>query len=615
MASGGMDRIVITANRMVRRAEDSAPYRTGTPTEKGRARCPDRAGAIPFREAQGRRAEDSAPYRLISKFVLASNMAAACAGALAAEAPLVFRDVAPQTGIVDGLRGMMGHAAAWGDVNGDGQLDLFVGTFADRPIADYLAGGADGPVPNRLLLQKDGKFARSDQPALAWRGRASGVVLADLDNDGWPDLYVSNNGRLGHQNLLYHNKGNGRFVEVTSQAGAPLQLPETSRSVSAADFDGDGLLDLLVLGTVRQSETMLFRNLGGMRFERSSVIPGDAQGLGLAIGDVTGNRWPDVFIGGCNRLFVNLGKGQFREAKELDLDWGFNNEGDSPACGAAFGDVDRDGDLDLLIGSHFKTPWQTPNAVRLFRNNDSSTSRVVFEEITEKVGVVKYPMKVPHVEIRDFDNDGWPDLYTALVTLRDGNTYPGIQRNLGLGKDGLPHFAETAFVHRRDFPGPEDLAPGQRTAVFYEKLLANRKVMYFAPGPSGDFDRDGRLDLFLCSWWPKFPSMLLRNETAGGNYLSVRVVGSKGMNRMGIGSMVRVYSVGKANQPGALLASEFIATGYGFCSAQPPVAHLGLGSAAQCDLVVSLPNTEGEMVLRNVAVNQQLTIDANPAGY
>lgn len=522
----------------------------------------------------------------------------------------VFRDVAKETGVADALRGMMGHAAGWGDVNGDGKLDLFVGTFADRPKQDYLDGGAKGPVPNRLLIQQDGRFVQSQQPTLNWLGRASGVVVADLDNDGHPDIYVSNNGRLGHENQLYQNRGNGQFDNVTVNAGASMHLPETSRSAATADFNGDGLLDIIVVGTVGRSETMLYMNRGGMKFERDKTIPGDAYGLGVAIGDVTGNGWADVLIAGTNRLFVNQGKGQFREAKELNLDWGFNNEGHSPTCGAAFGDIDRDGDLDLLIGSHFKTPWITPNAVRLFRNQGSSVKRIRFEEITEKVGIQKYPMKVPHVEMRDFDNDGWLDLYTATVTMRDGKVYPAIHRNLGLGKDGLPRFEDTCFIHRTDFPGPDDLAPGKRTSAFYDKLVANRKVMYFAAAPSADYDNDGRLDLFMCSWWPKFPSMLLRNETQAGHYLKVQVVGAGKVNRMGIGSIVRAFQPGKAGDVKALLASDAVLTGYGFCSAQPAVAHLGLAKYKVCDLVITLPNGQGKITRKNVKVDQSLVISS-----
>ncbi|MHC4178793.1 MAG: FG-GAP repeat domain-containing protein, partial [Planctomycetota bacterium] len=208
---------------------------------------------------------------------------------LAADAPYVFRDVAAEAGLPEPLKGAMAHAAAWGDLNGDGWIDLFVGTYADRPAANYIAGGASGPVPNRLLINRRGRFTLSDQKAIPRMGRASGSVLADLDNDGLADLYVANNGRLGKENLLYHNRGAGRMVDVTARAAAPLHLPETARSVGVLDFDGDGLLDLLVLGSVRRSQTLLFRNRGGMEFELSDAIPGDATGLGAAIGDLTGN--------------------------------------------------------------------------------------------------------------------------------------------------------------------------------------------------------------------------------------------------------------------------------------------------------------------------------------
>jgi hypothetical protein len=527
-----------------------------------------------------------------------------------ASAPFVFRDVAGDAGVTDALRGMMGHAAAWGDADGDGLLDLFVGTYADRPVADYTTGGAGGPVPNRLLIQRGGRFTATQQPALAWLGRASGAVLADFDNDGLPDLYVSNNGGLGNENLLYHNKGGGRFENVTAAAGAPMHLPETSRSVVAFDHDGDGLLDLLVLATIGKGRTLLFRGAGGMKFELSDAIPGDACGLGAAAGDLTGDGWPDVMIGGPNRLFVNQGGGRFREATELGLDWGFKDESNSPSCGVAFGDFDRDGRTDMLIGSHFKRPWADPQPIRLFRNLGSSRERVRFEEVTSPVGIKPYPMKTPHVEMRDFDNDGWLDLYTAVVTLREGRAHPAIFKNLGAGSGALPRFQETAFVHRPDFPGPEDLATGQPTAAFYDKLVANRKVMYCAPGPSADFDGDGRLDLFLCSWFPTLPSMLLRNETPSGNPIDVQVVGSSGVNRMGIGCVVRAYLAGRAEDPVALVASEEIAAAYGFCSAPAPIAHLGLGELTRCDIVITLPHGKGRIVRAGVEARQRLVVKA-----
>jgi hypothetical protein len=536
-------------------------------------------------------------------------LAACClaAGSLRA-APFEFRDVAEETGVQELLRGAMAHAAAWGDVDGDGWMDLFAGTFADRPAADYIAGGADGPVSNQLLLNRQGRFARAPGDALAWLGRASGSVLADLDGDGLPELYVANNGRLGKENLLYRNLGEGRFEEVTQAVGAPLHLPEHARSATVLDFDGDGRLDLLVLSTIGRGQTLLFRNLGRLKFELSDAIPGDATGLGVAAGDLTGNGWPDLFIGGPNRLFLNLG-GRFREAAELGLDWGFRSEDDSPSCGVAFGDIDLDGDLDVAIGSHRKAPWRAPNAVRLLRNLGTTPERARFEEVTAAAGIAPYPLRVPHVELRDFDNDGWPDLFTAVAVFKDGKVYPGIHRNLGCERGGLPRFEETAFVHRKDFPGPEDHVPGERTGAFYERLVESRKALYYAPGPSCDFDRDGRLDIFLASWWPKSPSLLLRNETPAGNWLAVQVKGSGGINPMGIGAMVRAYRPGSASDPEALIAGEEISTGYGYSSAQPPIAHLGLGAAAACDLVITLPHEKGKVVRRGVEANRLLVVE------
>ncbi|MHC4505577.1 MAG: FG-GAP repeat domain-containing protein, partial [Planctomycetota bacterium] len=317
-----------------------------------------------------------------------------------------------------------------------------------------------------------------------------------------------------------------------------------------------------------------------------------------------------VFIGGTNRLFVGQGDGTYREARELALDWGFEKrrfgEGNAPSCGAAFGDIDGDGRLDLVIGSHFKRPWVEPNSLRVFRNLGSTPERVRFREITDAIGLARVPMKLPHVEVRDFDNDGRPDLYSAYVTYADGRVHPGIFRNLGPGPDGLPRFTETAFVHRADFPAPEDKARGG-TREFYDALVANRKATYMAPGPSADYDGDGRLDLFLAAWFPKSPSHLLRNETKAGNWLAVKVVGRGGVNRDGIGAVVRAYEDGRAGDARSLVAMEAIATSYGYTSAQPPIAHLGLGGRAVVDLVITLPHSKGTITRRAVKANQLIS--------
>src|SRR5678815_2213201 len=117
-----------------------------------------------------------------------------------------------------------------------------------------------------------------------------------------------------------------------------------------------------------------------------------------------------------------------------------------------------------------------------------------------------------------------------------------------------------------------------------------KKIIYMAAGPSCDFDRDGKLDLFLANWWIESRSLLLRNETPGGHWLDVRVEGRKGVNRMGIGARVKVYPAGQLADPKALLGAGEIRAGYGYCSGQEAVAHFGLGRVESMDVEVILPH-------------------------
>src|SRR6185295_19923174 len=140
------------------------------------------------------------------------------------------------------------------------------------------------------------------------------------------------------------------------------------RSAAVLDFDGDGLLDLLVgddpfPGYKGRKSSRLFRNKGGLQFEDASEaagLPAGIPGLGVAAGDVNNDGWPDFFVSskdGGNRLFLNDGKGKFREApgtREV-FAWKYG-EGDDTTAGVCIADVNRDGLLDIVIGHHFKRP-------------------------------------------------------------------------------------------------------------------------------------------------------------------------------------------------------------------------------------------------------------------
>ena len=524
--------------------------------------------------------------------------------------PFVFRDVGNEAGLFPDVAGIQGHAAGWGDVDGDGWIDLYVGTFHKE----------DGK--GNMLFRNDGKgkFHLDDQQPLRLSSRASGALFADLDNDGDLDLYVSSmpqpqKGLVGC--TLFRNDGKGKFTDISKDNGA---CPSAfgGRSATVLDFDGDGLLDLLVgedplpryNGSATKS-SRLFRNRGKLQFDdvsRAAGLTEGTPGLGVAAGDVNNDGWPDFFLassGGGNVLFLNDGRGKFREAAGSRQFFAWENSGgDNMICGVCLADLNRDGLLDIVIGQHFQAPWQEPVPTRLYLNRGIKDASPVFEDVTVAAGLTPLPLKGPHVEVQDFDNDGWPDIYVSLAKFAGGKTYPLIFRNLGV-KEGVPRFHEEV-LRVNDFPTPEDLAI-KRTGAFFDKVIQDKKIIYMAPGPSGDFDNDGRLDLFLANWWITSPSLLLHNETPGGNWLQVEFQCEKG-NRMGIGARINVYPAGKLGDASALLCCREMSTGFGYASAQPAIAHFGLGDEEIVDLEVILPHGKGKVAEKGVKVNQRLTL-------
>lgn len=521
-----------------------------------------------------------------------------------------FRNMATEAGILPAASNITGHGAAWGDVDGDGSADLYVGTFMK-----------DGKS-NIFFRNSNGKFIKDTQQLLQIPTRSTGIVFSDFDNDGDPDLYIGSMpqpSNLVRGNSLFENKGKGIFLDISSQNGA-CPIGFGGRSVTVLDFDGDGLLDILAgedplpgyNGSATKS-SRLFRNQGKLQFEdvsSASGLPSGIPGLGVAASDMNGDGWPDFFLASGkdgNLLFLNDKKGKFYEASGTRRIFEWNGSGgDNMVCGVALGDVNADGMPDVLLGPHFKQPWLEPQPLRLFLNRGMSAGTLQFEEVTALAGLTPLHMKAPHVEIQDFDNDGLMDIYTSIITLNNGNVYPLIFRQKEL-KNGIPRFEQSA-LQQTNYPSEEDKTFTGGTTAFIEKVLKEEKIIYAAAGPSCDFDNDGRLDLFLPSWWPEVSSLLLRNETRGGNWLQVHVNDLKYGNRMGIGAKIKLYKVGQLGKDSSLVGWQQINVGFGYASGHMPVAHFGLGKISAVDIEVIFPHNQGIIVQRNVKANQRIVI-------
>jgi enediyne biosynthesis protein E4 len=526
-----------------------------------------------------------------------------------AKSAFVFRDAGDDTGLYPHLGGIRGHGAAWGDVDGSGYPSLFVNSFHDN-----------GSKAAMFFRNNKGKFTLDGQEHLRTSGAGSGALFVDLTNNGRLDLYVSNcaiqnkNAIRQIPSSLFRNDGDGKFTDVSKDSGAIFPL-YAGRGLSALDADGDGLLDLVLCeryyGAVKYGPILL-KNLGKYKFKNISKeagLPPQLSGLGVAVADVNNDGWPDIFLtegDGDHRLLLNDGKGNFVEAPgSRDVfRWKGLGKDDTPA-GVCIADVNRDGLPDIVIGHHFKAPWKAAAPIRLYLNKGITNGVPKFEDVTQAAGLIPLTMKPPHVEIQDFDNDGWPDIYVSIVKFKDGKPHPIIFKNHGV-KDGIPQFKIDGW-DVNDFPNKEELAVKQVGKLF-DKLIKDKRIIYMAPGPTADFDRDGRIDMLLPNWWVEDRSLLLRNETKGGNWLDIRVEGTKGVNRMGIGSKVKIYTAGKLGEAKSLLGFREINAGYGYCSGQEAVVHFGLGEAKTVDVEITLPHGRGAFSQKGVAANQRLLL-------
>lgn len=481
-----------------------------------------------------------------------------------------FTETARELGLLEPLKGIHGHAAIWTDANRDDREDLFVGTFADRDADRYRHRGANGPNPDRLLIQNGQFSVMTDFPEMYTR--TSGGASADLDQDGDLDLVLSRNYRdrvAGKPSTEVLRNDGGSYTRLTD-AGLPAEIG--GRSVAIFDYDLDGRLDLFI--TVDRwsgGGSVLLENRGDLSFvdvTSEAGLPGDIHGLGVAASDFTNDGRLDLFVGGSNRLFIGDENG-FTEAPSDVFQWEvYGNEDD--VAGVSVADLNRDGWLDLAIGHHYNSTvdFGEKVPVRIYLNRGSGPDGLpIFDDVTHETGLPGLPTKAPHVELNDFDNDGWPDLLTSASASEGAEA--AVFRHEGLEGD-VPQFSS-----------PSGLGSSQ----------------YWVSAPTADFNQDGRLDFFLLEWEPALPSLLMRNDTDAGNWLQVSIDAGHGF---GLGWRVEVHD------GSSLIGAREVTVTQGYSAGVSPVAHFGLGHLDEVRVTLKPPGTDESISLGTIDANQHV---------
>ena len=364
-------------------------------------------------------------------------------------------------------------------------------------------------------------------------------------------------------------------MDATEKSGLDLGRPFTGRNTFVFDYDGDGLLDILmqedwVLDSISGGNSRLMKNMGQLLFKDHSDEAGlpsgfrkGLYGLGGFVGDINGDSWPDVFFSHSCRMFINNKNGTFREKVYPFVPPRYRLPGTSAdgywTCGADLGDLDNDGDMDMVIGHHFLQFDTVEQRIFVFLNEGNDTEgNPVLRDITVESYLEQPSRKAPNIQLQDLDNDGRIDI---LAT--SGNSFA--YHNKGT-LNGIPYFAR---------PVGSGIDEGNG---------------YWACGPLGDYDRDGRLDFFGPEWLTSAPSVLLRNVSPGAdNYLAVKLELEEGSNRNGLDARVDIYPPGKLGNDDARIASRIITVSNGYASGYEAIAYFGLPDHSTVDISVSMP--------------------------
>jgi len=527
--------------------------------------------------------------------------------AVGAEKAQAFVDITKQAGIsfthtfgdtkLTNILEATGPGCAVLDFDGDGFMDLYLvsGTYLEGISDPQSKEDAAKPKPINRLYRNNGNDTFTDVTTKAGVGDPSysiGAVVADYDNDGDQDLYVTNYG----PNILYRNNGDGTFTDVTAKAG--VAGPETLKEFrkwslhgSFFDYDKDGWLDLYVANylafdpeynlyfkpdgfpgplSYEGQPDILYHNNGDGTFtdvsQKTGIFNADGRAMSVSVSDFDNDGDGDIFVSNDameNFLFRNNGDGTFTE-QALELGVAFGEFGESTSSMApAFADLDNDGDLDLFVPDM--------GFSCLYRND-----LPILFGITAKAGIAavsgQYTSWAP--VMLDYDNDSWVDIF---ITNGDAH-HLYTEEDLLLRNKGNLTFEDVSLESGDYFAKDEYVGRGAA------------KV---------DIDNDGDLDILVMNVGG--PAILLRNELHNANHwLIVRTVG-KISNRDGVGARVKLTS-GKVSQIAEVVA------GAGYLSTNDPRLHFGLGPRSMVDqLEITWPSGAVQK-LSKVKVDRILTV-------
>jgi hypothetical protein len=501
----------------------------------------------------------------------------------------IFRDIAAQAGLTAShisspgkqyvIESMSGGIGLF-DCDNDGKLDIVMvnGSSVDR----YRQGG--DLLVTLWHQDADLKFTDiTEKAGLTRKGWGMGVAVADYDNDGNLDLFVTGYGG----NALYRNKGNCTFEDVTDKAG--VRGGGFSTGAAWADYDRDGNVDLFVsryvyvdmndlpeFGSTKfchfkgvpvqcgpwgmEGETdLLYHNRGDGTFEEVSKKAGvdDPEkyyGLGVTWGDYDNDGWPDLFVADDatpNHLYHNNHNGTFSD-EAMAAGVAMNGEGQAlGSMGATWGDYDHSGRLSIFV-TEFA---DQPNT--LYRNQGTRG----FEDVAmaSHLGQRSLPFLGWGTTFFDMDNDGWLDLFVAC-----GHVYPQMDN-----VQASASYAEPMLLHR-------NLRDGTFEEVSKAGGLADMPLRSRRGAAFGDIANNGNVDIVVLNVGEP-PSLLLNTNKIANHRVLFRLQGTKS-NRAAIGARVTIHA-------GGMTQFDEVRGGGSYLSQNDLRLHFGLGSAIKIDSV------------------------------